>query len=438
MSSLDNFFLFLTNLESILWGYLGFGAVLLIGLYLTLKSKFYQFRIVFNPKKVFLELKNSDRSSDRGIHPLKLYFASLGGMIGLGNIVGVTIAVVIGGPGALFWLWITSIFGMVIKYAEIYLGIKYRTHNARGGFDGGPMYYLEVAFGGNKIIPYLVCIFLCIYGTEVFQFTVLSDTLSKTLNIDKSFTVFALLFAVIFGAIGGVARLSNICTTVLPIFMLAYISMCIWIIAINYSNLFIIFPEIFHCAFNGHAAIGGFAGSTMIIAAQQGISRAVYSGDIATGYDSIILSETTVLQPEKQARIAIFSLLIDGFICTLSCLLLLTTGMWKIQTNMQVSEYIPTILGQYFSYAEIFSSSLITIVAYVTTTGYLVVGLKCAKYLNKKFGEKLYLTYSICAFILCSFYDQTSVMLVMSISGGMLLLLNLIGIIKLRNIIKFK
>jgi AGCS family alanine or glycine:cation symporter len=438
MSILDSFFSFLTYIESILWGHLGFTAVLLAGLYLTFKSKFYQFRILCSPKKVFSELKNSDRSIDRGIHPFKLYFASLGGMIGLGNIVGVTIAVVIGGPGALFWLWVTSIFGMVIKYAEIYLGIKYRVPHAKSGFDGGPMYYLEAAFGGNKIASYLVCVFLCIYGTEVFQFTVLSDTISKTLSLDKNIIVFVLLFIVIFSAIGGVVRLSNICAAVLPVFMLAYIGMCIWIIAQNYPNLFTVFPEILHGAFNGHAAIGGFAGSSMIIAAQQGISRAVYSGDIATGYDSIILSETTVLQPEKQARIAIFSLLIDGFICTLSCLLLLTTGMWKINTTMQVSEYIPTILGKYFPFAEIFSSSLITIVAYVTITGYLVVGLKCAKYLSKKYGEKLYLTYSIIAFILCSFYDQTSVMLIMSISGGMLLLFNLIGIIKLRNEIKFK
>lgn len=438
MSLLDNFFIFLNNVESILWGYLGFTAVLIAGIYLTLKSKFYQFHILFNPKKVFLGLKNSDRSLDRGIHPFKLYFASLGGMIGLGNIVGVTIAIVIGGPGALFWLWVTAIFGMVIKYSEIYLGIKYRVHHSKGGFDGGPMYYLEAAFNGNKIASYLVCTFLCIYGTEVFQFTVLSDTISKALSIDKTIIVLTLLFIIIFSAIGGVARLSNICATVLPVFMLAYIAMCIWIIAHNYPNLITAIPEIFYSAFNGHAAIGGFAGSTMIITAQQGISRAVYSGDIATGYDSIILSETTLLEPEKQARIAIFSLFIDSFICSLSCLLLLTTGMWKIETSMQVSEYIPSILAQYFSYANIFSISLITIVAFVTTTGYLVVGLKCAKYLSKRFGEKIYLAYSILAFILCSFYDQTSVMLIMSISGAMLLLFNLIGIIKLRSKIKFK
>ena len=124
-------------------------------------------------------------------------------MIGLGNIVAVVTVVTIGGPGGLVWLWIASFLVILVKYYEIYLGVNYRVKNKTEGFDGGPMYYLKVAFN-NKILPVFMCVFLCIYGAEVSQFLILTDTLTNTFSFNRYVVIAMLLFFVLLAAVGGV------------------------------------------------------------------------------------------------------------------------------------------------------------------------------------------------------------------------------------------
>lgn len=437
MSTPDYFFNILMSVDDFYWGHIGFILVLCLGLYFTFKSKFFQFRTLANLTKTMQDLQCEKGQDDQGVNPIRLYFASVGGMIGLGNVVGVVTAILIGGPGALFWLWIASICGMVIKYSEIYLGVKFRVKNTRGGFDGGPMYYLQQAFS-LKLIPTLSAVLLCIYGVEVYQFVIITDTLTNTFAFNKIAVIATLIILVGYTALGGVNRLANICSVLMPGFMIIYIAMCLYVIGVNSDNLGAVTSSVFTSAFSGHAAVGGFAGSTFVLAAQNGIARAVYSGDIGIGYDATIQSETRSLYPERQARLAVFALLSDSIICTMSMMVVLITGLWQQPSALLPSEYVATALSDYFPHMNYFMAIFFFLAGFSTIIAFFTVGMKCSRFLSEKWGEKGYLIYGIFAFSFFSFFDQSKVILIMSLSGGLLMLLNLAGIIKLRNHIEFK
>lgn len=433
---INSFFECLTSIDRFFWSYIGFAVLFISGIYLTIITRGSQFRILVSFRTCIKDLlKSSTKCSSRGIHPIRLYFASVSGMVGLGNIVGIITAIMIGGPGALFWLWLASFPSMLIKYSEIYLGIRYRIPNEHGGYDGGPMFYLKKAFK-NPIIPSIVSVLLCVYGVEVFQFDVVSDTISKNLNVNKYLVIAILLVAVFYTVIGGIKRLSQVCSFFMPIFIVLYVSMCLWVICCNASSLPAVLATVLHSAFSGHAAMGGFAGSSAILAAQQGISRSVYSGDIGIGYDSIIQAETRAVLPQQQARLGIFSLLTDAIICTMSILVVLVTGVWT--THMDPSQYVATALSMYFPYANIFMTVFLFIAGFTTIVAYLSVGIKSAFFIKGKTGKIVYLVYALCAFTFFSFFEQEKALLVMSISAGLLIIFNICGILKLTKFIKFQ
>ncbi len=427
---------FLRMLDDIIWSYIGLFMIIYAGIYFTIKSRFYQFRVLFNAKKHIKDILSSSKGHDDGIHPLKLYFTSVGGMVGLGNIIAVATTLTLGGPGSLLWLWVASLFGTLIKYSEIYLGIKYRKKIEGGGYDGGPMYFLKEAFG-SRLIPIIASFFLCIYGAEIYQFNVLADTIASSFKVEKIFAVVILMIVLFFTSLGGIKRVANLCTAVMPFFMLSYIIISIYIISINYEALPSIFYSVISSAFTYNGAVGGVAGSTFLYSMHYGISRAVYSGDIGIGYDSIVNSETKLKKPETQSKIAVFSLVSDSFICTLSILIVLITGVWKEDVS-NASDYMLIALSRHIPHAGLFFLLLVFIAAFTTIVGYLAVGIKCAKYLSPKFGKNLYIAYSSIAFYAFSFCDQDIVLLIMSVCAGILMILNLSGIFKLRNIIEFK
>jgi len=442
-------FYFLSKLDTILWDYIAISVILIVGLFLTIYSRFFQFKALFRLKTYINDLYACAEKNKQGVHPIKLYFASVGGMVGLGNIVTVVSTITIGGPGSLVWLWIASFLGMLVKYSEVYLGIKYRVNNNEEGFDGGPMYYLRFAFK-NKLLPILVCILLCIYGAEVSQFLIITDTIVNTFSLDHHFfyynefkinygrfiVIILLLFFIFITAVNGVKRFANMCSAMMPIFMIFYVFLGIWIIFDHRTDLPYIFSQIFTSFYNHDYQTKDAVSGGVFLAAHYGISRAVYSGDIGIGYDSIMQSETQAQYPERQARMSIFALLSDSLICSISILVLLVTGVWKMD-GLQPSEYIIRAFKLYISDAEYFMAVLFVFAGFTTITGYLVVGQKCAQYLNVRYGKKIYMLYSMLAFVFFSFFSQEQVILVMSVSGGLLMVINIFGVFELRKQIKF-
>lgn len=429
---LNALFLHLTALDQFFWSYVAFALIMLLGTYFTIKMRCLQLRALPSIFKIFIYFLNAKSSGEKGVHPLRTFFASVGGMIGIGNVVTIVAAVQIGGPGALFWVWIAAIIGALIKYAEIILGFKYRIPNQKGGYDGGPIYFLRAAFK-TPVISIFVAVLLCIYGIEVYQFKVVTDSVALNWHIDRYCVMALLLILVIYAGIGGVHRIGKICSTIMPFFLLAYLFMGVWLIVENCGLLPGILCSVFTSAFTGHAALGGFAGSTALIAIQQGISRACYSADLGIGYDSMIQSESSTAYPQKQASLAILGVFLDNFICTLSILIVLVSGVWTSSTAMEASELVKSALAMHFPVMKFFMPLFLLIVGYTTIIAYFCVGMKCARFLFPRRGEKLYILFAIASFLFYSFFDQAQALLVMSLSGALLLSFNLIGIFRLRH-----
>lgn len=439
MGYIENVFLFLEIIDDFFWSYIGFAIICIAGFYLTVKSRGKQFSVLFNISKTLKDLIEDceNNKSSGGVNPIKLLFTSVGGMIGIGNIVGVGLAVMLGGPGSILWMWVASICGMLIKYSEIYLGVKHRVLNDEGGYNGGPMYFLQDIYS-TKFLALFAAFLLCIYGVEVFQYKVLVSRFENSFGLNKEFVILALLAATFYASSGGIKFLSDVCTLIMPFFLVIYIIACVYIIGLHYEYIPSMFADIFYSAFNGQAAIGGFAGSSMIYAAYMGSSKAVYSGDIGIGFDSTVQSETSAESPVKQARLSIVALLMDTTICTLTSLTIVATKAWQNFDDISPAEVIPKIFDEYFPYSDIFLTSLMFFAGFTTVIAYLVVGSKAANFISEKYGKKIYYSYAVFAFIFFSYFNEEKVVLVMSVTSVFLVILNITTILKMRNQIRFE
>lgn len=441
MSTLLNFlYSFLSACDDFFWSYIAFVMILVLGVLFSWKSRFSQFTQFPHFCRQFQAYSQDilqNQNNQKGVHPLKVFFASAGGNIGIGNVVGIITAACIGGPGALFWVWVAGILGSIVKYAEVYLGIKYRTVDAKGVYQGGPMYFLHKAYK-TPLISVIVAVLLCIYGIEIYQFSVITESLSDCWDISKFYTVFGLLSLIIYAVQGGLQRIGKICSCILPFFLTVYCGIAIYILVKEFHNLPALFSSVFTSAFSGHGAIGGFAGCGVAMTIRQGISRAAYSGDIGIGFDSIIQSESCVKHPSEQAQLSIIGMAVDNLICTFSLLIVLASGAWT-EPFVSGTDAITTALSKYInpSYVKIFLPTFFFVTGYTTIISYFLVGKKCAQYLHAKHGDKIYTAYGVIMLPLFCILPQNTALLVMSVSGAFLLCFNLFGVFLLRKEVVF-
>lgn len=435
MQFITQLFSFLDFFEDTLWGYLAVPLLLFVGAYLTFQSGFFQIRKLPHVIHLFFRLMRVREHGERGVHPLKAFFASVGGCVGVGNIAGICTAIQIGGPGALFWIWVTAIVGMIIKYSEVYLGLRYRIPNDQGGYNGGPMYFLQHAFKA-KWIPGLVCVLLCIYGVEVYQFSVVTESVVTNFHANKYVVIATLLALVLYASSGGVRRVGAISSAIIPFFVFVYIGMGSWVLLNNLTIIPEVIGSVFGSAFSSTAAVGGFVGSALMTTISQGVRRGCYTGDLGVGYASVIHSESSMKVPEEQACLAVFDIFLDSFIvCTTSILLALLTQVWH--EPISASMMVQTGLEKYFPHMNVFMPIFLFLLGYNTINAYFCVGLKCSEFLSPRLGKRIFYVYAVLALIIFSFVGVTQAQTVMTIAGGMLLVINCLGIFRLRREISF-
>ncbi len=356
------------------------------GLYLTFLLKGVQFRYLGYALK---QIAATQRKGSRGdISHFEALMTTLAGAIGTGTIVGVATAIAVGGPGALFWMWITAILGMATKYAESLLAVKYREIDSSGEMVGGPMEYMEKGLGWKWLaIAFAVCGTLAALGTgNLIQVNSIADGVESVWNVNPWLT--GTVLAVMTGLVllGGVRAIGRIAGILVPAMALIYLGGGLLIIILNYDRIPAAFLDIFFSAFSGKAAFGGFAGSTVLMAVQVGVARGVFTTEAGLGISSIAAAAAKTDSPGRQAMINMTGALISTpIVCTITGLVLAVTG------SLGAMDADGNVLGGATIALEAFSQTFawgkyivimgLILFAYTTVLAWAYYGEKCCEYL---------------------------------------------------------
>ncbi len=399
MDIINNFF---AELSNFLWG--NFGVANLViggGVFFLIYSKLTPFRYFKHAFEILLG-KHDDPDDEGQISHFQALSTALSSTVGIGNIAGVAVAISLGGPGALFWMWISAIVGMATKFFTCSLGIMYRGYDSDNVLQGGPMYVIEQGMGKNfKFLSYwfsIAGLVGCLSLLQANQLTqIMSDYVVKSFDIEQSFNlnlIIGIIIAILVSSVifGGLSRIAEVASKIVPFMVMVYLSSGLFIVLSNASSIPAIFSNIFTSAFNGSSVAGGFAGTAIVIS--QGFRRAAFSNEAGMGTEVMAIGASKNNQPIKSGLVAMIGPLIDTIIvCTITGLVILLSSEWIEGTYSGVSltqKSFSNYLGLAGDYILIFSVATFTL---STMFGYSYYGCKCASYLfgaNSKFYYRIF------------------------------------------------
>ncbi|HEM5083338.1 TPA: sodium:alanine symporter family protein [Streptococcus suis] len=408
------------------------------GVYLTLRLGVFQigklptaFRLIFS----------SDQSGQGDVSSFAALCTALAATVGTGNIVGVATAITTGGPGALFWMWVAAFFGMATKYAEGFLAIKYRTKDANGQAAGGPMHYITLGMG-KKWKP--LAVFFAISGVLVALLGIgtFSQVNSITASLETSFGLAPQLVSIVtaisiaFFIFGGIEKISDVSTKVVPFMAILYILASITVLAVHWDQLLPTLALVFKSAFTPAAAVGGFVGATVKEAIQRGIARGVFSNESGLGSAPIAAAAAKSDNPVEQGLISMTGTFIDTLIiCSLTGLSILVTDQWTTEglAGAPLTQAaFATVFGNTGSIALTIS---LVLFAFTTILGWSYYGERCIEFL---FGTKAILPYRllfVAMVALGGFLKLDLIWTIADIVNGLMALPNLIALLALSPVI---
>jgi len=320
----------LGTLSGIIWGPVTIILLVGTGIFLTFLVKGIQARRFFYAWKL-ISGKYDDPEDPGEISHFQALSAALSATIGTGNIAGVGTAIALGGPGAVFWMWVTAVFGMVLKYSECLLSLKYREVNEDGTVSAGPMYYLEKGLG-QKWLGFLFALFAAVasFGIgNMVQANSVAEPVLTYVHIPKWITgviIGGLIFLVI---VGGIKRIGQVASKFVPFMTVFYVVSAIIVIALNFKGIPSAFATIFHDAFTGTAATGGFAGAAVAQVIRMGVARGLFSNEAGLGSAPIAHGAAKTQEPVREGLVAMLGPFIDTIvICTMTALVIITTGAY--------------------------------------------------------------------------------------------------------------
>ena len=399
MDIINNFF---AELSNFLWG--NFGVANLViggGVFFLIYSRLTPFRYFKHAFEILLG-KHDDPDDEGQISHFQALSTALSSTVGIGNIAGVAVAISLGGPGALFWMWISAIVGMATKFFTCSLGIMYRGYDSDNVLQGGPMYVIEQGMGKKfKFLSYwfsIAGLVGCLSLLQANQLTqIMSDYVVKSFDIEQSFNLnltIGIVIALIVSLVifGGLSRIAEVASKIVPFMVMVYLLSGLFIVLSNASSIPAIFSNIFSSAFNGSSVAGGFAGTAIVIS--QGFRRAAFSNEAGMGTEVMAIGASKNNQPIKSGLVAMIGPLIDTIIvCTITGLVILLSSEWIEGTYSGVSltqKSFSNYLGLAGDYILIFSVATFTL---STMFGYSYYGCKCASYLfgaNSKFYYRIF------------------------------------------------
>lgn len=432
----------LKNIDGIVWGPPLLILLVGTGIYFTFKLNFIQmFKLPLAIKYLFLnDDDKSDNEAKGEVSSFAALCTALSATIGTGNIVGVATAIATGGPGALFWMWVAAFFGMATKYAEGVLAIKYREVDENAEMSGGPMYYIEKGVG-NKFLANMFAFFgiaVALLGIGTFgQVNSISKAALISFNIPIWFTAIIITILVTLVTLGGIKRISNVAEKIVPTMAILYIIGALLVLICNFKAIPSAITLIIKSAFNPSAVLGGTTGITISLAIQMGIGRGVFSNEAGLGSAPIAAAAAKTKYPVKQGLISMTGTFIDTIIiCTMTGLAIVLTGSFNsglegaAMTTFAFENGLPfAIIGKY-----IVNIGLIFF-AFTTIIGWNYYGERCIQYLIGIKGIKFYKIIFIALVGVGPFLSLNLVFIIADIVNGLMALPNLIGLIKLRNIV---
>jgi AGCS family alanine or glycine:cation symporter len=376
---------FLNATSGVIWGPLMLTLLVGVGIYLTVGLRAITWRRLLFGLRLLWRSRTSPQDDKGDITPFQALMTALSATVGSGNIAGVATAIYLGGPGAVFWMWVTALFGMASKYGEAVLAVHFREVDELGNHVGGPMYYIQNGLGSRW--RWLAVLFSLFGSLAAFGIgnTVQANTVATAVESSLHLPVWisGLVMAVFTGAviIGGVRRLGAVAATLVPFMAISYFAGALIIILLNVEKVPTALMTIIHHAFTGTAAAGGFAGATVLMAIHFGVARGLFSNEAGMGSAPIAHAAAKTKDPVHQGLIAMLGTFIDTLvICTMTALVIIVTGSWTSgQTGVALtSEAFNTGLAQG---GGIVVTLALILFAFTTLLGWSYYGERCAEYL---------------------------------------------------------
>lgn len=422
-----------STLSSIVWGPPMLILLVGTGIYLTIVLKGMQFWALPHALKLIFH-KEEDGAGE--ISHFAALMTALAATVGIGNIVGVATAITLGGPGAIFWMWVTGFVGMATKYAEAVLAVKYR-QKGHHGFKGGPMYYLTYGLNMPRLgMAFAVFTALAAFGIgNMTQANAVAQILNTQMAIPTWVTGLTLLVLTAIVILGGIKSIGRFTSFLVPFMILVYVSVALVILVMNLDKIGGAFGLIFHYAFNPIAASGGFIGATMAAAIRFGVARGVFSNESGLGSAPIAAAAAKTNDPVKQALVSMTQTFIDTLVvCTMTALIILISPFWKegVSAGTLTMQSFGLHLGSFGTVVVVVSTVLF---AYSTILGWSYYGEKAFEYI---FGEKKVKLYRIIfiAFVMVGAMMKLEFVWNFSdLMNGMMAIPNLIALLLLSKVI---
>ncbi len=441
------------SIDSLVWQPFAMPLVLVIvGGLLTIATGFVQIRHF--PAALRMVMKGAFKKEDKGsktITPFQALSTALAATVGNGNIGGVATAILIGGPGAIFWMWVCATVGMATKYSEAVLGVHFRVTRENGELASGPMYYITRGLGGSSVGKTLAWLFAffgiaaAMFGTgNMAQSNTVARTFVEAVRVTTGATIEqwvpGVLITVAVGLVllGGIKRIAHVAEKLVPSMIVLYVVASVAFIIINAGQLPHVFGLIFSEAFSPTAAVGGFVGSTVAQSIAAGVSRGVLSNEAGLGSAPIAHGIANVKHPAEQGVVGVFEVFLDTIIvCSMTAFVILSSGMWMDPAYQKASgDLTAAAMSTSIPYATVIVAICSFLFGFTTLIGWSYYGEKCFEYI---FGSAYTKVYRAVFTLLIMVGSVVSVPLVWAIGtllNGFMAFPNLVGLFLLLGVVR--
>lgn len=400
-------------LNGFVWGVPAMVCIIGVGILLSVRTGFIQFRkFPYAMKATLGKVFKKGEAGHGSITPFQAVCTALAGTVGTGNIAGVAGAIAIGGPGAVFWMWISALLGMCTKFAEVTLAVHFRERNEHGDYVGGPMYYIKNGLNRRwhfLAVLYAVFAVLTVFGTgNATQVNTITTAINSALLnyhvIDESgqgmvSLILGILITVIVGAVllGGIKRIGKVTERLVPFMAVLYVALGVGVIVLNFKNVPSVFHDIFYGAFRPSAITGGVVGS-LFVSMRKGVSRGIFSNEAGLGTGSIAHATADTEDAAEQGVFGIFEVFADTIIiCTLTALTILCSGVLiEYGTAAGAELTISGFTATYGSWVSVFTAVAMVCFAFSTILGWGLYGARCIEFLGSaKWIKPFMVVYSL-------------------------------------------